>query len=123
MIPRRCISLLLILPFIPLFPHEKSFEAARRAREPSPPTRSKPRESFSGTVEKISDGDTIHVLANRVRRKIRFRAIDNPEKNQDYGPFSSDCWSSMVKDKTVTVLKYKKDQYGCDIADVYYGDT
>ena len=38
-----------------------------------------------GKVTKVVDGDTIHVLADNVRYKIRLASIDAPERNQPLG--------------------------------------
>ncbi len=43
-------------------------------------------DSLTGTVVKITDGDTLYVLdANYKEHKIRLAGIDAPERKQAYG--------------------------------------
>ncbi len=45
-----------------------------------------PADSLTGTVVKITDGDTLYVLdANYKEHKIRLAGIDAPERKQAYG--------------------------------------
>lgn len=42
-------------------------------------------EILAGDVTCVSDGDTIHIIDDNQKYKIRFYGIDTPEKNQDFG--------------------------------------
>lgn len=46
--------------------------------------------AFSGQVIKVADGDTITVLKNGEKVRVRFYGIDAPEKKQEYGIKSLD---------------------------------
>jgi len=69
-------------------------------------------ERFFGTVTKVSDGDTIWVVSDGERSKIRIADTDAPEKAQPYGPASTRFLSEMIYGKTVVVLVKEKDRYG-----------
>lgn len=66
----------------------------------------------TGKVVKVVDGDTIHVLdAGRSLYKVRFGAIDAPERGQPYYRRSREHLSSLVAGQTVSVQWHKTDQY------------
>lgn len=41
----------------------------------------------SGTVARVVDGDTAHILVNGVREKVRFIGIDTPESTREIEPY------------------------------------
>ncbi len=68
--------------------------------------------TLSGTVVRITDGDTLVVLdANKAQYKIRLMGIDAPESNQAYGKESKDNLSDLVAGKFVVVEYDKLDRY------------
>ena len=68
--------------------------------------------TITGTVVRITDGDTLVVLdANKVQYKIRLTGIDAPEKKQAYGKKSKENLSDLVAGKYVVVEYDKLDRY------------
>ena len=68
--------------------------------------------TITGTVVRITDGDTVVVLdANKVQYKIRLVGIDAPEKKQAYGKKSKENLSNLVAGKYVVVEYDKLDRY------------
>ena len=68
--------------------------------------------TITGTVVRITDGDTLVVLdANKVQYKIRLVGIDAPEKKQAYGQKSKENLSTLVAGKYVVVEYDKLDRY------------
>ena len=68
--------------------------------------------TITGTVVRITDGDTVVVLdANKVQYKIRLVGIDAPEKKQAYGKKSKENLSDLVAGKHVVVEYDKVDRY------------
>lgn len=79
---------------------------------------------FTGTVVKVSDGDTIKVIdGQRHLHTVRLTGIDAPEKTQDYGLESRDNLRDMILQKSVTVETGKSDRYGRELGKVLLGDT
>ncbi len=69
-------------------------------------------ETITGSVVRITDGDTLVVLdANKVQHKIRLMGIDAPEKKQAYGKKSKDNLLTLVAGKYVVVEYEKRDRY------------
>ncbi|ADE10899.1 thermonuclease family protein [Sideroxydans lithotrophicus] len=69
-------------------------------------------ETFSARVIAVMDGDTVMVLRQGQRIKIRLANIDAPEKDQPFGPQSRDSMLEMVDKKQVQVDSQAVDQYG-----------
>jgi endonuclease YncB( thermonuclease family) len=71
------------------------------------------KQTITGKVVGVSDGDTITVLDDSNKQhKIGLEGIDAPESNQDYGSRAKQSLSDLVFGKTVTVISSKKDKYG-----------
>jgi endonuclease YncB( thermonuclease family) len=75
--------------------------------------------SFTARVIGISDGDTITVLKNKTRIKIRLHGIDCPEFHQAFGNRARRFTSKKVYKKTVTIRPVDTDRYGRTVAWVY----
>ena len=77
---------------------------------------------WSGKVVHVADGDTITVLRDGHRIKVRLYGIDTPEKKQWYGQNAKTFTSSQVMDKTVDVQEIDVDRYGRVVGLVSIGD-
>lgn len=80
-------------------------------------------EILVGKVIKVYDGDTITILVDGKKEKIRFFGIDAPEIKQNYGIESRDFVRSKVMDKKVKVKVTDTDRYGRKIGKIYYGNN
>ena len=67
---------------------------------------------WSGKVIHVADGDTITVLSDGRKIKVRLYGIDTPEKKQWYGQNAKTFTSSQVMDKIVDVQEIDIDRYG-----------
>ena len=71
----------------------------------------------------ISDGDTITVMNDGKKEKIRLYGIDTPEMKQSFGIEAKAFTESMVSGKTVNVESVTTDRYGRTIGIVYVGSN
>jgi endonuclease YncB( thermonuclease family) len=69
-------------------------------------------ETFSAKVIVVMDGDTVMVLRNGQKLKVRLANIDAPEKDQPFGKQSRDSLLEMVGKKQVQIDSQAVDQYG-----------
>ncbi len=67
-------------------------------------------ESSTARVVKVVDGDTLHVLLNGKREKIRLYGIDAPENNQPYGAQAT-AYLSKLQGHTVDIQVLDTDRY------------
>lgn len=77
-------------------------------------------ETLVGKVVKVYDGDTITILVDGEKEKIRFYGIDAPEIKQSYGIESRDFIRTKIMNKKVTVKVINTDRYGRKIGKIYY---
>jgi micrococcal nuclease len=77
-------------------------------------------------VARVTDGDTIQVVADATKTTIRLVGIDAPEvshaKNQPGQPFgevATKHLAGMVLNKTVDVKSYGPDRYGRTLGEVF----
>ena len=76
-------------------------------------------EVLSGSVIRVSDGDTLTILNSTNQQiKIRLAGIDAPEKAQAFGQRSKEYLASLVIQKQVTVKTTKTDKYGRQVGQV-----
>ena len=69
-------------------------------------------DTLTGTVFKVVDGDTLHLLAgNNTRHKIRLAGIDAPERGQAFGTKSKEHLATLVAGERVDVEWSKRDRY------------
>ena len=76
-------------------------------------------EEFQGKVVGVADGDTITVLRDQRPVKIRFEAVDAPEKDQPFGTQAKLFTSGLVFAKSVTVRVATTDKYGRTVGWVF----
>ncbi|WP_428897462.1 Endonuclease YncB [Parelusimicrobium proximum] len=75
---------------------------------------------ISGSVIKISDGDTLTLLSEgREEIKVRLYGIDAPETGQDYGTASKNYLSSLIAGRYVEADIIDIDQYGRSVGVVF----
>ena len=77
-------------------------------------------ETITGKVTYVSDGDTIHLVSNNQKYKIRFYGIDTPEKSQKFGLEAKEFTYNKIFGKTVEVDAKDTDRYGRTVGVVYY---
>lgn len=103
----------------PETPHPQAGDAVPQPpREPTSGAESSSPESWAGRCVGVTDGDTISVLHDGVRVKIRLNAVDCPEHDQAYGGAAKKFTSRMVFGKVVTVRPADEDRYGRTVANV-----
>lgn len=73
-------------------------------------------ETFEAYVIAVIDGDTVLVLRDKQKLKLRLADIDAPEKAQPFGQQSLAFLKSRVNKKVVQVESRAIDQYGRTIA-------
>ena len=73
-----------------------------------------------GKVVKVYDGDTLTMLVDGQKEKIRFYGIDAPEHDQPYGIESRDFVRSKVMGKEIRLEVVNTDKYGRNIGKIYY---
>lgn len=67
---------------------------------------------MEGRVISVFDGDTVTVLHNKKRIKVRLEGIDAPERAQNFGSKSKSALEKLVRGKTVRVEEKGVDEYG-----------
>ncbi len=68
---------------------------------------------FAGPVVKIQDGDSLMVLANGRRIRVRLESIDAPERAQPFGEKSRESLAELCTGKVAEVVEQpNKDRYG-----------
>lgn len=75
-----------------------------------------PAFAWTGTVAKVTDGDTIWVETETQATIIRLYGIDAPEKKQQYGPEATAFLSGLALGKAVSVIEMDTDRYGRSVA-------
>lgn len=76
-------------------------------------------ETFHGKCVSVSDGDTIGVMRNGKKIRVRLDCIDAPEKCQACGTKAKQFTSELVFGKVVTVEVKGHDKYGKTIGRVF----
>ena len=75
-------------------------------------------EVIEGRVVRVVDGDTI-VVDHGQRERVRFSAIDTPERDQPWGDSATREMRRIAAGKDVRVDWYKKDRWGRLIGNVF----
>jgi endonuclease YncB( thermonuclease family) len=73
-------------------------------------------ETFDAYVIAVIDGDTVLVVRDGKRLKLRLADIDAPEKAQPFGQRSREYLKALVYRKSVQVESRATDQYGRTVA-------
>ncbi len=79
-------------------------------------------EEYSAKVIVVIDGDTLVVLHNNAKVKVRLANIDAPEKDQAFGMDARQAMISMVLRKQVHIDTMAVDKYGRTVALVSLGE-
>lgn len=77
-------------------------------------------ETLTGKVVSVADGDTITVLVERERVKVRLAEIDAPERGQPWGRRAKDALTAKVAGYVVQVETKFNDRYGRRVGHVVY---
>ena len=77
-------------------------------------------ETLTGKVVKIADGDTITVLVDRERVKVRLAEIDAPERGQPWGRRAKQVLTAKIADHVVQVETKWSDRYGRRVGHVMF---
>lgn len=73
-------------------------------------------QNYTGTVIKVTDGDTVIVLEGTTKHRVRLIGIDAPERSQEFGPQATQYLSGLVLNQPVDVqANVNKDLYGREI--------
>lgn len=75
-------------------------------------------DEFEARVIAVMDGDTVMVLRDGKKIKVRMVNIDAPESEQAYGKESREALANMVLQKRVRIKSQAIDSYGRIIAEV-----
>lgn len=85
--------------------------------------------SLTGRVVSVADGDTMTLLVDKRRERIRLASIDAPEVTKDskrpgqpMAQQSRKALADLVAGKTLTVRCYEKDRYQRNVCDVMLPD-
>jgi endonuclease YncB( thermonuclease family) len=73
-------------------------------------------------VVSVSDGDTLTVLRDGARVRIRLHGVDAPETGQAYGGRAASAAASLAIGEAVTLRVHAVDRYGRTVADVILPD-
>jgi endonuclease YncB( thermonuclease family) len=86
-------------------------------------TSAQARETFSGQVTQVTDGDTLWVQPDRggAARKLRLTGIDAPEICQSGGKAARDLMVQLALRRQVSVNVASYDRYGRGLATVAIG--
>jgi micrococcal nuclease len=76
-------------------------------------------QTFIGKVISVADGDTIEMLVDGKKVRIRLFGIDSPERGQAFGTKAKEFTSSQCFGKVVRAVVQSKDRYGRYVAEVY----
>ena len=71
-------------------------------------------------IERVVDGDTVHVFYQDEVYKIRLTEIDAPERDQPYGSNSTEYLKSLLKEGMVDVDISGTDRYGRKLGRLYW---
>ena len=76
-------------------------------------------EVINGRAIEVYDGDTITLLNNDKKYKVRFYGIDAPEARQEHGVAARNALRTKILGKQVTVTVVNLDRYGRAVGKVH----
>lgn len=79
-------------------------------------------QTYTGKVTAVKDGDTIEMLVNGKKLRIRLFGIDSPERGQPFGTKAKEFTAGLCFGKVVKAVKQSRDQYGRIVAEIYLAD-
>ena len=68
--------------------------------------------TLEGRVVKIADGDTLTMVVDGQKERIRLSDIDTPERKQPFGMRARQALAEMTFGKTISVFTTTRDRYG-----------
>ena len=77
---------------------------------------------FSYRVISVSDGDTITIMMNGEKQKIRLYGVDTPEMDQSFGTEAKQFLSDQILNRDVEIEVKDTDRYKRLVAIVYLND-
>ena len=77
---------------------------------------------FAATVVSVADGDTLTVLHDDRKVRVRLFGIDCPEKGQPFGTEARRFTTGLALGKEVTVIEKDIDRYGRIVATMVLAD-
>ena len=77
-------------------------------------------ETLTGKVVSVADGDTITILVDSERVKVRLAEIDAPERGQPWGKRAKQALTEKVAGHVVQVETKFNDRYGRRVGHVAY---
>ncbi len=81
-------------------------------------------ERITVSLSKIIDGDTIEVLRDSEKIKIRLYGIDAPERTQDYGRNATRALESALEPyNEIDIVIRDKDRYGRIVGEIFAGGS
>jgi micrococcal nuclease len=75
---------------------------------------------FLGRVVDVLEGDTIEVLRDKKRERIRLYGIDCPEQWQPFGPQAKQATSTFLFDKDVKIETNGRDRHRLTLGTVFH---
>ena len=78
---------------------------------------------LSGTVRKVTDGDTVSVLLSSGLIEVRLHGIDAPERGQPGWAESRASLAKLIDRKAVDLVPVSQDQYSRMVARIYLGES
>lgn len=77
------------------------------------------KKELQGKVLRVMDGDTLELIAEGKKAKIRLFGIDAPEKSQEFGKEARAYLTSLVLNQEVRVSIENKDKYQRIVGTIY----
>jgi micrococcal nuclease len=78
---------------------------------------------FHGSILRINDGDSLHVLVRGRDMEFRLADIDAPEHDQPYGRRAKRELVELTRDRDVILVPRDTDRYGRTVARLWVGDV
>ena len=73
----------------------------------------------TATLMRVVDGDTVHILLEGEKHKVRLYGIDTPERQQVHGAAAGAELKALLNTNQITIRTRDKDRYGRMVATIY----